>query len=297
MFRLFGTLVSVLFLTGVGLAQEKHTIKPRHDAKGDRSDIVREEKVEENLRVVGGDGKELQKKSQTILLTASFTEEIVAKEANQRPSEVKRTYGKAEIKIGDRAEPFAYSEKTVLIQKMGDAFKFTIDGKALEGRDAGTLTKDFDPKRPSEEDSEKMFLPGKPVAEGESWTVDAKNVLETTSGKEAANKAFDLAKAKGSGKLLKVFKKDGAQYGTIEFNVSVPMKEFNGRFPCKEGALLTFQLTGDVCIDGTRSGGTSKTVSTMKGKAEVLKENQPTGVLLEFDIVNTVSTRGTPVKK
>jgi hypothetical protein len=287
-----------LFLLPLGLtAQEKHTIKPSRDKKGDLTNITREEKVEESVRVIGPDGKEIQKKAQTILITATFREEILEKAVGQRPTKLSRTYDKAEAKLGDMTQSFAYAGKTVLIEKSGDAYNFSIDGKNLEGKDAGTLPKDFDPKRPSEEESEKLFLPGKPVAEGEAWTVDAKALLTSLSGKEQAVKTFDLDKAKAGGKLVKVYKKDGAKYGVIDFEVNTPIKEFAGRFPCKEGATMTIKMNIDVCIDGTVSGGKTKTVNILRGKADITKDDKPTGAVLEFDITNTVTGTGTPAKK
>lgn len=279
-------------------AQEKYTIKPRNDQQGDKTTIVREEKADESIRLLGPDGKEVQKKAQTSILSTSFREEILEKAAGQRATKLIRAYDKAELKIGDKSEDLAYKGKTVLIEKSGEGFKFSIDGKTLEGRDQGTLPKDFDPKRPSEEESEKLFLPNQPVAVGETWQIDAKALLtRMAGGKEEAQKNFDLDKAKASGTLTKAYKKGTAQYGVIEFEVSVPMKIFGGRFPCKDGATLSMKITGDLCIDGTVNGGQSKSVTTVKGTADILKEDKPTGALLEFNVVSTTTSSGTPIAK
>jgi hypothetical protein len=288
----------VLALVGSASAQEKFTVKPRNDQQGDITNIVREEKAEESIRLLSPDGKEVQKKSQTSTLSTSFREEILAKVAGERATKLTRTYTKAELKIGENSEDLAYKGKTVLIEKSGAAYKFSVEGKALEGRDQGTLPKDFDAKKPSEEESEKLFLPNKPVAEGETWTIDAKELLIRMAGnKEEAQKTFDVEKAKASGTLTKAYKKGTAQFGVIEFNVSVPMKLFSGRFPCKDGATLSIKITGDLCIDGSISGGQSKTVTTVKGTADILKEDKPSGAVLEFNVVSTTTSTGTPVTK
>jgi hypothetical protein len=297
MSRTFLALAVLIALPLCVAAQEKITIKPSRDVKGDISNIMREEKNEESIRLIGPDGKDIQKKTNTVVVTSTFREEILEKTAGQRATKLLRTYDKAEVKMGDNVTPFAYAGKKLLIEKGADGYSFMVDGKALEPKDQGTLPRDFDPKRPSEEESEKIFLPGKPVAAGETWNVDAKTVLHSMSGKEQATKAFDIDKAKAVGKLSKTYKKNGALFGVIEFELTSPLKELRPGLPCKEGATLTLKMNVDACIDGTQSGGQAKTSTIMRGTAVISKDDKPTGATLEFDITNTVTSSGTPVKK
>src|SRR5205085_6949183 len=92
-------------------AQDKITIKPSRDVKGDISNITREEKNEELARALGPDGKVIEKITRTVIVTATFREEILEKTAGQRATKLLRVYDKAEVKISDKTKTVAYPGK------------------------------------------------------------------------------------------------------------------------------------------------------------------------------------------
>ena len=115
---------------------------------------------------------------------------------------------------------------------------FSIDGKELSAEEAGELAKNFDAKKPTDEDMDKMLLPTELVAVGQAWKIDAKEMVKLFGEEEKVAKMLDASKAKGSGKLVKAYKKDGHQFGSIEYKIEVPLKALEGVHPCREGSMI-----------------------------------------------------------
>jgi hypothetical protein len=98
------------------------------------------------------------------------------------------------------------------------------------------------------------LLPGKAVKVGETWSFDPQPLLEAWP--KPAQVRTDLAKASGTGKLSKVYRRDGQLFGVLEFRVEVPVLGVDyGRRPAtlEPGARLAYSLTVDACIDGAAS--------------------------------------------
>ena len=102
------------------------------------------------------------------------------------------------------------------------------------------------------------FLPRKAVKVDETWKLDVTQLARdfTKDGKIET----DETKAKGSGKLLKVYQKDGKQFGVFELTVEVPVTALindGNKTPTKEGK-ITIKLERDGPIDGTLGETTIK---------------------------------------
>jgi hypothetical protein len=98
------------------------------------------------------------------------------------------------------------------------------------------------------------MLPGKAVKVGETWLFDPRPLLEAWP--KPVQVRTDLAKASGTGKLGKVYQRDGRRFGVLEFRVEVPVVGVDyGPRPAslEPGARLAFSLSADACIDGTAS--------------------------------------------
>lgn len=197
--RLIGAAVLVVgFTAGAVLAQDGPvTIKLKKAGPGD---VVKETKSETGktkvvISVMGMD----QNKDEDTVSKMTFTDEVIEKPAGAvKPTKLKRVYDKAELtKDGAKVE-LGLDGKTVLIEKKGDAYAFTIDGKAVDGTAADLLKKEFGAKKTSTEDD---FLPGKPVKVGDTWKVDVS---------KAAGELAYLC----SGRTDHMWKSDAAEFPT-----------------------------------------------------------------------------------
>jgi len=288
-------LACALLAPGLLAAQEKFDVKLKKREKGDSVTVAYEEKTTNAFTVTGPDGKALEKKNQQAVESAKYREDILEKEAGKRATKLKRTYEKASVAIDGKAEEFEHVGKAVTIERKGAAYSFTLDdGKALMGKGAALLSKEFSKKGESDDIDQKV-LPKKPVAVGDTWDVNVKEFL-TELGGEDTGKAFDLDKAKGTGKLAKAYKKGGKQFGVLEVDVSTPLLSLpRTEFKCEPGSKFTLKLSLDVCIDGSAEAGNLKGELKFVGTSKVNQGGMD--LVLALDV--TVNRRDThePVAK
>ena len=104
-------------------------------------------------------------------------------------------------------------------------------------------------------------------------------------------------KSKATGKLVKAYKKDGKQFGQMEYVIELPMTKLEGMFPCKEGSKMEMKIVVDGCIDGTIDADSSTFTTKVTGSAEVIQDDKPTGVIIKFDISGDEKSTSSPTKK
>jgi hypothetical protein len=240
-------------------AQEKYTIKLKEVGIGDTLRTESKETTVTKSQTMGEKdkqpGKTTEEKFTRDLL---FQETVVERPAAQKmPTKIKRLYEKATLTAfaggaaGD-AKPL-YHGKTVLIEKKQAGYEFRI-----EGGDAfkdPTLDNEFNGGQ--QESHKRLFLPLQPVAVGGTWKVDTAPLLHGFKQDEKVT----VKKAEGTGKLVKVYKKDGRQFGVIETDIAMEFTvEVKEADPKTKGTLsatqkLTMKVTFDGCVDGTLAEG------------------------------------------
>jgi hypothetical protein len=144
-----------------------------------------------------------------------------------------------------------------------------VDGEELPAAEAEDLEKEFNKESESPLQNED-FMPGKPVKLNEAWEVDTDRVVKTFEA-EAPFK-LDKDKSKVTGKLTRVYSKDGAQFGMIELTmtlVTTALKQGGQEIELKEGSKITAKIDLDVCIDGSRSDGAAAVAMGIDIKADI----------------------------
>lgn len=252
--RLWATILTAgLVAAGAGAADEAVTIKLKKAGKGD---VVKETKTEDVTNVAdvtaGGQTMSSEEKAGSKLV---YTDEIVEKgEKDNKPTKLVRTYETADVtKKGEKVD-VGLKGKTVVIEKGKDKYTFKMEGGQLKADAADMLDKEFNKK--DEPDMEELMVPKKAVKVGDTWEVDSKAV-EKMFGDELK---VDADKVKVTGKLVKVYDKDKAKFGVIDFAIELPIASVNvmGQpLQTTDGSKLKVTITLDGCIDGTVYGGTS----------------------------------------
>lgn len=252
--RLWAAVLAVgLVAGGAGAADEAITIKLKKAGKGD---VVKETKTEDVNTVVnitaGGQTQDQKEKGGSKMV---YTEEVIERgEKDAKPTKAKRTYETAEVmKMGEKVD-LGLKGKTVLIEKGKDKYAFTVDGEKVKAEAAEVLDKEFNKK--DDVDMDELMLPKKAVKVGDKWDVDLKAV-EKMFGDEMK---VDKDKAKASGKLVKVYDKDKAKFGVVEYTIELPILSVTtpmGALDATDGSKLKVTITLDGCIDGSVYGGTS----------------------------------------
>lgn len=250
--------LGLLLLPGVPAA-ETYTIRIKQPAPGDTFRADNTERSDTQSKVTDANGKALVEKAEKSTRVAVFTETVVEKpQGKARPTKLMRHYDKAQVTVGDKTEDLPYQGKTVVIEKKDGRYHFTVEGGgALTGKDARVLDNEFN--RGGDFDPQRALLPAKPVAVDQEWKPDLKTIAEEFG--KTMSMRFDADKTEGSGKLVRVYDKDGARYGTLKFHLELPIQQIgegDNKIVTQAGSAWTLDVTLDGCIDGSRFDGSRK---------------------------------------
>jgi hypothetical protein len=234
------------------MAQESYTIKLKKAAKGTTTTVASTMSSQEAVKVTTNDGAVAQNMTKKSAQNDAFTETVVERSDPEKEATVlKRKYGKARVSIEGKESTLPYESKTVVIEKKGDKYVFSYDdGGAIAGGDAEWLDKEFNGIKAGELRPE-HFVPTKPVKVNQAWKIPTKDLVKLLN---IESWILDADKCKATGRLLKVYMKDGHQFGDMIFTIELPVKVINspdGAIAMKGVPALVLELSGSACIDGS----------------------------------------------
>ncbi len=205
----------------------------------------------------------------------------------KRPTKLNRTFEKAVVAKDGQKLNLRVEGKTVLIEKTGEKYSFTLNGKAVTGDTLRILEDEFN--RSGRGEVRDIMFPKKPIKPGESWKVDGKELVKTF-GEQGPT--FAEGGIQAQGRLVKAYKKDGKQFGVIEFDFAAPLTGLGPKNPVtvKDGK-MTMKLSGDGCLDGTVATGKSTTNMTLELTGETM------GIELKVGVENTENRTVEPLPK
>jgi hypothetical protein len=286
----FGAVAVGLALTVVPVAADDAvTITLKEPGTGDRVRVTKT-RSGDNKFVATFMGQN-QTKDEKRAEKQVYVDEVLARPAGaKKPTKVRRKYESVEVTADGQAKPPSYAGKTLMIEKAGDKYTFTVEGGGeLTGDDAKELDREFN-KKSAEGLGAKDLLPGKPVKVGESWPLK-KDLLVKAFAEEGL--AIDPDKTAGTGKLVKAYDKGGKKFGTLEFKIDLPVKGLgpNTALTAKEGSVITLAVTVDCCIDGTDLTDDSR------GKVSIKVNASGMGVDLRLTGSETFTEKTEPLPK
>jgi hypothetical protein len=246
-------LVAAGFLSAASAAQGPVTLKLKKDEVGDRTKQVIDEETTTATAIDANGQKQNKVEKKTVKYV--FVEEVLAKPAGaKKPTKLSRAYETAEATTDGAKKTLPFQGKTVLIEKKGTRFEFTVDGKPLSEDDAKLFAQEFGKgDGPDDED----LLPPKPVSAGDTWTPNMEKLLPLM----AKEMPFDLAKTgnAAAGKFFKAYPKDGKTFGEFELTFALKptaVKDGENVINLKPGSTLGLVMKLDACVDGTAHTGT-----------------------------------------
>lgn len=174
------------FLTSTAAAEEAVAIKIAYPKEGQRAKVTVEDKTTtKSAFTIKGN---LQSKEDVKTKSLVYIDVVIENAKNaKRTTKLKRTYEKAVIGTDGKLKSIPIEGKTVLIEKKGDKYSFTVDGKAVEGDALKLLEDEFN--KP-DQDVRDAMLPKKPIKPGETWKIDPEELVRAL-GKEGATFAKD----------------------------------------------------------------------------------------------------------
>jgi hypothetical protein len=237
---------------------ETYTIRFKKAQKGDCTLVTKHEEQKTQVQFAA-DGANGQSQETSETADYVYRETILEiPEGKDRPTRLRRQYTKAEVKTGGKAQVLAYQGKTVLIEKKDGKYQFRIEeGKALTGKEAEYLNREFNRTEEIPVDFNRLLLPRKAVRVKESWPIDL-DTLTRTLGK-AIPLEFDRAKSSGTGRLLRVYHKGRRLFGEFDLRMELAGKSIkmgDTTIPLKPPCKLTLTAKMDACIDGSQDVGT-----------------------------------------
>jgi len=231
-----------------------YTIKLRDQQTGDKTDIV---------KTRSGSMSQTTANATTTVKEKSkfeYTESVIETAPGEpRPTKVTRAY-----KVAEKADQkgdmhsLSYAGKTVAIEKYLKGYKITADGKSLPNQEQVELGDDVAGGRGNFDG----MLPKTAVKVGEEWAVDIAAV-KGISGKMPFE--YHKDKSKITGKLVRAYKKDGQQWGVIDWKIALVFDTHAPNGSPIRGALPS-QMIYDTVIDGSSRAGTLKI--TMNGSID-----------------------------
>ena len=259
-------------------AQEAFTLKLKETRVGDKVLISKTLKETNTVKIQDDKGATLFDKSEDGGIVMEFKETCLKREPKKRPTHVEREYVKAQQTKDGKTENLALQGKTIVIDKKGDKFTYHYkDGQEVPAAAAGELAKEFG--RAEDQTLARLLLPNAAVKVGEGWKIDMEAVVNNVKGDEIG---VDAAKATGTGSLLKVYKKDGLQFGAIQIKMMIPVKSIGKAQAKVDNGMIKFDGTFDFCIDGTSENGTLIMKTVISGSSAV--EKLP-GAKMVFDVI------------
>ncbi len=239
-------------LTAGAPAQQAVTFTPYAHKKGD---VTRTTKTEDSTSVttitaMGKEQKKDEKKKKTVVYK---TEVLHVGSDATKPEKVRRTYETA-VEVNNGAETsLPLDGLAVVVERADGKYAFlAADGTKLPEKAAAELDKEFN-KKGSVDDRDLFPKGGMKV--GDTWDLTEK-FLKAMDGPDSPF-AIDPAKAKVTGKLLSVAKKDGATVGDIAVTANLPLTGFRGKTPIQlmPGSTWTIDMKGSGAFDGSSPAG------------------------------------------
>jgi hypothetical protein len=240
-------------LSPLAASAQEYAVKVKFPGLGDKSRVKATSDFEVNFKLLDDGGNAVIDAKETKVKKFVFTDVGLERAATgEELVRVKRQYEHAERKVKDVRETLPFQGKTVNIAKKDGRFEFQIEGdERIEGKDAEELNEEFN-KGGLRKLVNDHFLPRKLVKVNEKWSFDVAPLSKAFMGDGKI--AIDENKSTGSGKLTKVYQKNGKQYGVIALTLDFPVIQFVGDDGTKydtKNSKITVSMEADCCIDGS----------------------------------------------
>lgn len=189
----------------------------------------------------------------------------VVEPGTKQPKLIRRDYTRAVDNIDGVERKLAYEGRTIVFEFKDGKYEAAAVGQPpIPEQDLALLA-----RRVSRPDFVQVYLPSKPVAAGETWTIDmSRAALVMADGLEV-----DVNKSSGSGRFTKAYMKPGLRslFGVIEFDlkfaVITRMFQDKQKLAWEPGTFLDFKGSIETAIDGSTTEGTMSVKGKFSGKS------------------------------
>jgi hypothetical protein len=274
--------LAALALTTGTRAEDAYTIKLKRGPEVGKSTVLKDNNEHTaTTRFLDADGNPTAKDMKHTEKNEEVYTETVLEKGDGHATKFKRTYTKATRTQDGKTETRSFEGRTLIFEEKNGKFTVAVEGdKPVSKEDLEMLTRKVNEQDDAQED---VLLPTKPVKVGESWKVDAKALVKAFS----KNGKLDPEHSGAEGKLVKVYQKDGHQYGTLELTVRLAPGTTPPGVKFDKPPVVGMKITLDTAIDGSTTAGKMAMTGGVASKATV----EQMGMKLTID--NKVELSGT----
>lgn len=288
--------VAILTVSASSLAAEKYTLKAgKPDVVGERTKVVSSERTDNSMTLRSG-GAVVQEQKEQKDQVATFIETVLSMDGDQITKRSRKYESVKRVKDG-KVVKLDLVGKVVIIERMGTKYSFTYEGGGeITGDTLAYLSDEFKEKDNKNEKLDKIMMAKDPVAVGETWMVNAKDMVAALD--KAMVDAIDLKAATITGKLTKVYSKNGARYGIINIVAKLPVVRVGPAgmaIPTDAGSNFTMRFDLDICTDGTLTDGTM-TVTLTGAMGATIKSPDGKEFIMKVNIEGNMTQTQSPVK-
>lgn len=240
-----------------------YTLKLRTKQTGEKYDATETITSTTTSKIAG---KNPKTESVVVRQSYAFKESVLESAAGfPLPTKLTRSYKTAER--SDRTgkmKPFSFAGKSVLIERRDGKYIFIdVGGGLIPSEDLADLNEEFNKAKVSNPDA---MMPREPVKLKQVWTINPEVVNTIASSFPFP---IDPKKIVATGQLVRVYTRDGKQWGVIELKLEIPVQSADG----VTGNIIV-AMTLDTIIDGSAHAGTMKIQSIAN-----LNTNTPQGAV------------------
>ena len=273
----FPLAVLVVLVSGAAATAQTHTLKIKGSPAPGKSMAVTESAKLNIAFSVSLDNNVLMEDKKVAEEAKEYIEKVL-EAGDKGPTKFTLTFKKAVKGEEGNVSKLSYDGKTIVFERKGDKFEATPQAGDVEEKDLAELLKKVNNKS-----NEGNLTPKDPVKVGDTWPL-TKEALGSFLGELKDGADFD--KLKGQGKLLKAYKKDGQQWGSLEIALSVPIRKF-GPLELEKTIPFDLKLTLDTPIDGSSTANQVKGTVTVRGKSQVEQNGQT--IMIDIDVSAVIS--------
>ena len=246
-------LVLALLSSGAAQGQEAYSIRLKEAGRGDIRRCEISSNTEITSRLVGPSGKILQDRTLRNAQQSVYRETVLepAAAGQKLPARLRREYERAVVWIDGKPQTLPHQGKAVLIETRNGECNFRLEGgTAMSGLAAALLSREM-----KKGDLRGLLLPRQAVRPGEGWKIDMAPVARLWE--RAIGLQLDDSRAAGTGRLARVYRKDGLLFGALTIHLEAPILSVGEKKrAAAAGSRLLMDINLDCCIDGKASSGT-----------------------------------------
>ena len=248
----------VLFLSAAlpAVAAEKYELKMKLDPDvGKTVTVATKSDLKMSIKAIAPDGTVLVDEKENSSEDVMYSETTREKKGD-RGSRFTRVYMTAKDTDNGTAKNRPYAGRTVEFDREGEDNRVTVSGVELSKEQLDELISDLSERFGGNADD--FLLPEKPVAVGESWTVDVEPLVNELE----AGDDFDVEKSSGTAKLSRIYSRDGKRFGVIDADINLVTNAI-GEMNLDKPTPLEFHISMDGALDGSSTQRSTKASGTL----------------------------------